>query len=111
MITEYNKEYTDSGFWNKLVSFSGRAGRRVIELALTLYNCLKDEDTPAWAKAVIYGALGYFITPVDAVPDLLPLVGFSDDIAAMIAAISIIAGNIKESHKVDAQEKVRVWLG
>ncbi len=46
------------------------AGRKTVVTAITLYHCLRDSDTPAWAKGVIVGALGYLILPVDMVPDL-----------------------------------------
>ena len=51
-----------------------KAGKEVIEKALILYYCLQDDDTPAWAKTTIIGALGYFISPIDAIPDLVPVV-------------------------------------
>lgn len=59
-----------------------KAGREAIKLVLTLLYCLQDDDTPAWARAIIIGALLYFITPVDAVPDVMPG-GYADDLAVL----------------------------
>ena len=65
-------DYSDASFWDKVRNYATSAGREVIETALKLYYCAQDNDTPAWAKSVILGALAYFILPADAVMDLLP---------------------------------------
>jgi uncharacterized membrane protein YkvA (DUF1232 family) len=79
----YGDYFTDEAFWNKVKRYAKRAGRRVLEPALVLYFCMRDDDTPAWAKGVILGALGYFIFPMDAIPDATPAVGFADDLGAL----------------------------
>ena len=66
----YSDKYSEESFWQKVGKFALVAGKKVIEIALTLYYCLKDPDTPKRAKATITGALGYFIWPLDAIPDL-----------------------------------------
>ncbi|MED5500008.1 MAG: DUF1232 domain-containing protein, partial [Pseudomonadota bacterium] len=63
--------YSDERFWRKLTRFGKRAGREVVLKALQLYFVLKRPDVPLWAKSTIIGALGYFISPLDAIPDFV----------------------------------------
>ena len=60
---QYEKHYNEESFWEKVKKFAVKAGGKVIYLALKLYFALQSEKTPAWAKGVIVGALGYFILP------------------------------------------------
>ena len=108
---DFSKSYEESSFWAKIKGYALTAGREVIEKALLLYYALIDSDTPIWAKTVIVGALGYFITPIDAIPDLTPVVGYSDDLGALASALAIVAAHIKPEHKTKAQEKIKVWFG
>ena len=55
------------------------AGRKTLLSSLILFYCLKDRDTPTWAKGVIVGALGYLILPADLIPDILPGAGYGDE--------------------------------
>lgn len=74
--------------------------------AVAAFFCATDPQTPRSAKAVIFGALAYFVLPTDAIPDFLPLVGFTDDAAALAAAIGTISSHMKERH----YEAARAWL-
>ena len=107
---DYSKEYKESSFWEKIKNFAIDAGQDVIEKALTLYYCLLDADTPIWAKTVIVSALGYFIVPLDAILDLTPVVGYSDDLGTLISALAIVAAHIKTEHKTKAKEKLNDWF-
>ena len=59
--------------------------------------------TPAWARATAYGALGYFILPLDTIPDFLAIVGFTDDIAVLTAAIALAQSHITDEHREKAR--------
>lgn len=107
---QYAEQYTDESFWQKLAKFALRAGREVVESALTLYYCMRDQDTPKWAKAVILGALGYFIVPVDAIPDMTPVVGYMDDLGALTAALATVAAHVKDEHIAKAKETLARWF-
>jgi uncharacterized membrane protein YkvA (DUF1232 family) len=98
------RHYDDASFWRKIRRFAFAAGRSVVEKALVLYFCMRDSDTPAWAKAVILGALGYFILPFDAMPDLLPGVGFTDDLGVLATALFTLAAHLKPQHRERARE-------
>lgn len=108
---EFSSAYGDESFWQKVASYALAAGREVIEKALTLYYCLQDPDTPLWAKSVIVGTLGYFIVPLDAIPDITPVVGYGDDLGALAFALAMVAAHVKPEHREKAQEKVKSWFG
>ena len=82
LIERYPKVYSERKFWKKLWRGAKRAGRVVIQHALTLYYCAQDRDTPRWVRTLIWGALGYFIWPVDTHPDVLPG-GYLDDLGVL----------------------------
>lgn len=107
----YAKDFSDQGFWNKLVGFAKAAGKEVIEKALQLYYTLQEPGTPAWAKTVIIGALGYFISPLDAIPDLTPMVGYTDDIGVLAMAVASVATHITDEVKAKAAAKLVEWFG
>lgn len=108
---EYSKAYSDDSFRGKVRQYAKDAGEAVLEPALKMYYALKDSDTPAWAKATIIGALGYFISPIDAIPDLLPVVGYTDDLAVLAGALAIVAMHVKEEHAEKARVTLRQWFG
>ena len=95
-----HSEYSDSSFWDK-VKNSRSPQAKVIEKALWLYYAAQRPSltTPKWAKTAIYGALAYFISPIDAIPDVTPLVGFTDDLGALAAAIAMTSAYINEDVK------------
>lgn len=107
----YESDYSDSGFWTKLKDFAKKAGLKVVYLALVLYYVAKSANTPASAKGIIYGALGYFILPIDLIPDAIPVVGFTDDLAALTLAIAAVASNITPEIKAQAKAKLTEWFG
>lgn len=107
---QFNKEYSDEGFWDKVKKYAKAAGEQVLEPALKMYYAAIDADTPAWAKTTIYGALGYFISPVDAIPDITPLAGYTDDFGVLFAAITVTAAHIKEEHVEKAKTTLAQWF-
>jgi uncharacterized membrane protein YkvA (DUF1232 family) len=106
----YSVDFSESSFWQKLASGAKAAGSEVIEKALLMYYATMDKDTPVWARTVLVGALGYFICPLDAIPDAIPIAGYADDIGAITAALSMVVAHIKPEHKEMAKNKVGVWF-
>lgn len=104
-------DYTDESFWQKVKKYARKAGEEVIGKALQLYYAAQNPDTPAWAKTVIYGALAYFIMPLDAIPDTLPVVGFTDDLGALAAALYTVNSYITPEVIEQAKAKLRDWFG
>lgn len=107
---DYQRHYSSERFIRKLPRFAKIAGRKVLQPALELYFATTDKDTPAWAKRTIYGALGYLLLPVDVLPDFLPLVGFTDDLGILLAAIAAVATHIKAEHKLKAHNMMQKWF-
>ena len=109
--SDFNKEYSDDSFWKKVKTFALQAGREVLDKALTMYYCLQDDDTPMPAKATIIGALAYFIMPFDAIPDMIPVVGFTDDLGILAAALVVVSAHVKQEHRDMADAKLQEWFG
>ncbi len=107
----FEKEYSEKSFWNKLSKYAKAAGVEVVEKALLLFYAAQEETTPAWAKATIIGALGYFISLVDGIPDLTPIVGYTDDLGVLVMAIATISSHITEDVKTKAKKKIEEWFG
>jgi uncharacterized membrane protein YkvA (DUF1232 family) len=103
--------YSPKRLWSKLARCALKAGRKCVLTALALFYCLQDKETPAWAKGIIMGALGYLILPMDAIPDAIPVVGFSDDWAALVAALGTVTAYIKDEHKQKATERAAKLMG
>lgn len=108
--SDYSNEFTESSFWQKLTNAAKTAGYELIEKALIMYYATMDKDTPVWAKTILIGALGYFICPVDAIPDAIPIVGYADDAGAIAAALGTVAVHIKREHREMAKSKADEWF-
>lgn len=109
--SKYSKDYNETSFWEKVRKFAAKAGGKVIYNALVLYFALQSPNTPAWAKTVILGALGYFIAPIDLIPDITPGVGFVDDAGVIAAALATIAVCITPEIKDQAKKQLKDWFG
>lgn len=103
-------EFDEAGFWVKLKRYAQRAGRELVEKTLWLYYAAQSPATPPWARSVIYGALAYFVLPIDAVPDLIPVVGFTDDMGALAAAVATVTMFIDEDVRAQARAKLSSWF-
>lgn len=108
---KYTEAYSEEKLFDKILKFAKKAGIKVIYLALLLYYTLQQPETPIKAKSVIIGALGYFIFPIDLIPDFIPVAGFSDDLTALMAAVVMVAFYINEDTKTKARERLKVWFG
>lgn len=102
--------FSEKSFWDKLKNFAKAAGQDVVERALCLFYAAQKPDTPLWAKTVIYGALTYFISPIDAVPDITPVLGYSDDLGVLVSAVLTVALYVTDEVKQQARDKVRAWF-
>lgn len=105
------KPFSAPALWGKLSRVTKRLGREMVEKILWLYYASLQPQTPAWAKTVVYTALAYFILPIDAIPDVIPGSGYSDDLAAITAALSTIAAYVDSDVKKLANEKIEKWFG
>ena len=108
---QYRSDYSEGDLWRKLRRFARAAGREVVERALLLYLVLRDENTPRWARTTVIGALGYFIAPIDAIPDFVPAAGFTDDLGVLAAAVTAVAASITPGMRRVARRTVARWFG
>jgi uncharacterized membrane protein YkvA (DUF1232 family) len=91
-------------FWRKLTAVVARIP--FAEDLLAAYYCAFDRTTPLAVRATLVGALAYFVLPADAVPDVMPLLGFTDDAAVLTAALRMVASHVTPEHRTLAQEKL-----
>src|SRR5215468_4218402 len=100
-----DRETVRRRFWRKL--------KRVVahlpfaEDLLAAYYCAFDKQTPRHVQASLLGAIAYFILPFDVVPDMLPMLGFTDDAAVLATAIRLVAGHITEVHREAARAALK----
>lgn len=109
-LEQYEKNYSEDNLWKKIGKFAKKAGLEVIYYVLLLYYALQSDKVSKKEKAIIIGALGYFILPIDLIPDFVPVAGFTDDAAALLAVIhtlTCIDFEIKEK----AKNKLKEWFG
>ena len=89
----YQQYFNTAGMWEKIADVAKKAGVKVIYGVLLLYYVSVDPNTSSADKAKIYGALGYFILPVDLIPDALPVVGYTDDLANSSSSPAAVYSN------------------
>ncbi|MDP3854564.1 YkvA family protein [Phenylobacterium sp.] len=100
-VIQVNEQRVAKGFWPKIrrtaakIPFAGDA--------LSVWFCARDPATPRTAKAMMMAALAYFVLPADAIPDVLAVVGFTDDAAVFAALMALVGKNLKPRHREAAQ--------
>lgn len=108
-VMKLNERRVDQGFWPKI-------RRTVAKIpfakdVLSVWYCAKDDDTPIVAKGMMLAALAYFVMPVDAIPDFIAGLGYTDDAAVFAALMAIIGRNLKPKHKAAAQRDIETLRG
>lgn len=106
----FGRFYSPVKFMEKVKKTSKLAGLELIRQAVTLFVILQDDDVPTWAKAIIIGALGYFICPIDLIPDILPM-GFADDLVVLTGAMQQVVVFCSPSVKRKVDEILSDWFG
>src|SRR5215469_11384416 len=96
-------------FWRKLKSLA--ADLPFAEDLLAVYYCAFDRQTPLHVKAVLLGAIAYFILPTDFIPDYIPVIGYTDDAAVLAAAIKLVTSHIRPEHREAAQRTLAGMRG
>ncbi len=110
-IEKYGKHYDEKKFGAKLPKVARKAGSKLVYAVLLLYYVLKSPDVSKADKTKVYGALGYFLLPLDILPDFIPLAGYTDDLTAVIWAVHVVWKNITPEIKARAAAKTREWFG
>lgn len=107
----YTKYFNPEDFWDKIKEYAKIVGCEGIRTSLRLFYALDNPDMPKHIKGIIWGALGYFILPIDIIPDFIPMVGYTDDIGILAAAVGMASLYITADVKEKADEKLRDWFG
>jgi uncharacterized membrane protein YkvA (DUF1232 family) len=104
-----DRHRTERGFWRKL----RRHARHLpfIDQLLAAYFCAIDPTTPLAARAVLYGALAYFVLPFDIIPDWILGLGYTDDAAVLAAAVRSILPHMKDRHRARARQAIQRLAG
>ena len=97
-----DQNQVETGFWAKVRKTLGQVP--FVEEAVAAYYCAIDRDTPLQVKAIIMGALAYFVLPTDMIPDFIATMGFVDDAAVFYAALRVVAPHIKDRHHDKARQ-------
>ena len=95
-LQKYEQHYSDGGFLEKLTQYGKIIGINDLYKAVQLWFVMQKPDVPAGTKAIIMGALGYLIAPLDFLPDLMPVLGYTDDLVAITFALIKVQGYIDE---------------
>lgn len=93
-----------TGFWPKIKLVARRVP--FAEDAIAGWYAANDPATPSWVRAILIGALAYFVIPFDAVPDVFALLGYADDAAVMLGAIKAVGSHITLGHR----DRAKRWL-
>jgi len=108
---KYEDKYSESGLWDKIRKNIAKIGVKVIYQALLLYYVAQSPNCPSKIKAGIIGALGYLISPIDLIPDIMPGIGYADDAAAIATAVALAQIYITDEIKAQAKAKIADLLG
>ena len=103
--------FNSANRWQKIGKYGKSIGATVLYPVLLLFYLLKSGDINLKEKAMIIGTLGYFVLPVDLLPDAIAGVGYTDDIAAITATITALASCITEDIQNEAKEQLRNLFG
>jgi len=96
-------------FWEKLKSLAARLP--FAEDLIAAHYCAFDRQTPLHVKAALVGAIAYFVLPCDFIPDVLPVIGYSDDAAVLAAAIKLVSSHITGDHREAARRTLSRLCG
>ncbi len=110
-IQKYQGHYSEQKLTGKLPKVARKAGQKLTYAILLLYYVLRSPSVTKGDKATILGALGYFILPLDILPDFVPIVGFTDDLSAILLALHAVWKNITPEVKAKAAAKAAELFG
>ncbi len=107
---KYEDKYSDKGFVDKIAHIAKRSGAKLVYAALILYYTLQSNKVSVKDKAIIIGALGYLISPLDVVPDAIPIAGLGDDLAVLMYVVHKVWAEVSDEVKEKAHSKLAQWF-
>ena len=108
---DYSSYYSPQMVMLVLNRAFSKAGLDVVSRVLQLYYLAKSPELPAWAKASVFAALGYFVLTPDAVPDLVPVMGFADDLVVLSSALAGLSAHLSPEIRAQVRQKLVQWFG
>ena len=108
---KYAKAFSENALWTRMQKVAKSVGQKTVYTILLLYYSFVRKETPHWAKSIIIGVLGYFLTPIDAIPDLTPIIGYTDDIGVLTFGLVTIACYVNDEVRTKAREQLIKWCG
>lgn len=106
----YSEYYEESAFKNKMRDFGSRLGSKALYPAVLLFNLLRDKNTPLEVRGVIVASLGYFICPLDFIPDIVPVLGMTDDVGALTLAVQLVKQHITQELEDKTSDDLSKWF-
>jgi len=106
----YSSKFSQSDFVEKIARIAKRAGAKLVYAALILYYTLQSDKISKTNKAMIIGALGYMISPLDVVPDAIPIAGLTDDLAVLLFVLKKVWTDIDPDIQLKAKERLSKWF-
>lgn len=110
-FTKYTRKFSENKLWKKISRYARQIGIKAVYSALLLFYAYRRADTPKWAKNIILGVLGYLLSPIDAIPDLSPILGYTDDLGVLGFGLVTIAAYINQEVRDSARKKLHDWFG
>jgi uncharacterized membrane protein YkvA (DUF1232 family) len=107
---KYANTFSQTDFVEKIARIAKRAGAKLVYAALILYYTLQSDKISAANKAMIIGALGYMISPLDVVPDAIPIMGLSDDLAVLLFVLKKVWTDIDPEIQEKAKARLSKWF-
>ena len=107
----YEKYYNEGAFWHKIKNIAKKAGIKLIYISLLLYYTLCSSGVSKMDRTIIIGALGYFIFPLDIIPDYIPFIGYTDDLSILWYAYRRIRANLNYDIRAKAKMKLSSFIG
>ena len=106
----YANKFSQAEFTEKIARIAKRAGAKLVYAALILYYTLQSDKVSKTDKAIIIGALGYMISPLDVIPDAIPIAGLTDDLAVLLYVLKKVWTGLDPEIVAQAKEKLSRWF-
>lgn len=110
-LSKYGKNYSEEGLFDKVLKYAEDIGKELIFKAFQLWYVLQKPEVPMPVKTVIIGALGYFISPIDLIPDFTPVIGYCDDTGMIAGALLVAAMYIDDEVNEKAELQLKRIFG
>ncbi len=109
-LQKYKDKFSQQNFIEKIQRIAKRAGAKLVYIALILYYLMQSDKVSLKDKAIIIGALGYLISPIDVVPDAIPIAGLADDLTVLLYALGKVWSQVDDNLKDKAKQKLSKWF-